>query len=196
MLQQTDVITVGNKIPEQTDDIDIIINQIREPDNVPPPSCELMIHGKGTGQRLDGYYLEAALQCDAGYLVFLTHDCIFEEMLSIYLVDQAGVLQDKAHIVAIYGTGIFSNLQIQQPDQVSFEFFEEITFTVKLLRSPGFRVPIFSEPRDVWRPFGFKRHFAVTETRHVKHVYPIVVLFNKVVDVCCFRKHNDKNSNP
>jgi len=187
MLQQTDAITVGNKIPEQTDDIATIISQIHEPDDV-SPSCELMIYGKGTGQRLDGYYLEAALQCDTGYLVFLNHDCIFEETLSIYLVDHNGALQDKADIFAIYSTGTFGNLQIQQPDQVSFEFFDEVTFTVKLLRNPGFRVPFFYEPKSVWRSFGFKRQFVVTRTNHVKEVPPIVALFHKVVDVCRSKK--------
>jgi len=195
MLQQTDAITLGNKIPEQTDDIATAISQIGESDNV-SPSCELMIHGKGTGQRLDGYYLETALQYDAGYLVFMNHDCPYEETLSIYLVDHAGVLQDSAHIGGMYTTGIFRNLQTQQPDQVSFEFFAEATYTVKLLHSPGFRMPFFSEPIGVCRPFGFKRRFVVTETRHVKHVYPIVVLFRNILNVLRFRKQNDKSSNP
>jgi len=151
MLQQTDAIAVGKAI-SQTDSAS--------------SSCELMIYGKSTGQRLDGYYLDAALECNVGYLIFLTHDCPFEETLSIYLVDHVGILQDSAHICALYTIGIFSNLKIQQPDKVFFEFFAEGIFTVQILPDSGLRIPFFSEPRGVYRPFGFKRRFIVAEGKN------------------------------
>jgi len=155
VLQQTDAIALG-KLISQTDSAS--------------SRCELMIDGKSTGQRLDGYYLEAALECNVGYLIFLTHDCPFEETLSIYLIDHVGILQDKAHICAIYTTGIFSNLKIQQPDKVFFEFFAEGIFTVQILPGSVFRIPFFSEPRGVYRSFGFKCHFIVVkEIRYVKN---------------------------
>jgi len=181
MLQRTDAITVGNKV-EQTD--------------TTSPSCEVMIHGKPTGQRLAGYDLEAALECDTGYLVFLTHDCPFEETLSIYLLDHAGIRLDSVNIGGMYTSGVFRNLQIQPPDKASFEFFAEATYTLKLLRRPRFCLPFFAEPMGVSRRFGFKRHFVVTQTRHVKKVYPIVLLFGKIFNMLGFKKQNGKEGNP
>jgi len=181
MLQHTNAITVGNKI-EQTD--------------TAPPSCELIIDGQPTGQRLAGVDLEAALECDAGYLVFLTHDCPFEETLSIYLLDAAGILQDSVHIGGMYTTGVFRNLQIQPPEKVSFAFFAELTYTVKLLACPEFCLPFFAGLPGVSRRFFFKRHFVVTYTRHDKKVYPIVVLFRKILNVLRFKNQNGKNLKP
>jgi len=166
MLQKIDTITLEDKTP-QTDTI--------------PPSCELVINGKPTGRRVAGYALDAAYQCDTGYLVFLNHDCPFEETLSIYLLDATGALQDSAHLGGMYTTGYFRNDQLIQPDKMSFEFFADATWTVHLLSKPHLRMPLFSEPLGITRPFGFQRHFVITKTLHTKNHAPIVLWVQKIV---------------
>jgi len=166
MLEQTDAITIDNKIPQA---------------GTASPSCELIINGKKTGRRLHGYCLESAIICDDGYLVFLSHGCPFEETLSIYFVDLLGDKQDSAHIGGMYTTGTFRNIKIRQPNQMQFDFFAESTLTIKILPSSEFRMPFFSEPLGIHRSFGFRRRFVISETRHVKKRYPIVDIMLKII---------------
>jgi len=157
MLQRTDAITVSEQRP-QTD--------------TAPPSCELVIAGRPVGQRLQGCVLEAAFQCDVGYLLFLTHDCPFEETLSIYLINKLGKIIDSANLFWMYRTGNFNNAQVQQFDEISFEFFDRVkdkegtVWTLKMLPEPTFRIPLFFEPSGVFRKFLFKRHFLLTANPH------------------------------
>jgi len=155
MLQPTNAITLDNLIA-QTDDTS--------------PSCELVIHGKNTGQRLKGCILEAAIECDTGYFVFLTHDCPFEETLSIYLVNHSGTLQDSADLFGMYITGVFRNLHIHPPNQVTFEFFADAIWTVTLLPRLKRHSPLSFESMGVQRLFAFKRHFTMTRKTHWQKV--------------------------
>lgn len=127
-----------------------------------PPRGELCIGGRSTGLRLSGVVLEAALRCDAGWLLFLTDDVPFEDMLSIHLVDPAGTLRlDSAHIGSAYATGNFRALQIQPPDTLQFHFMGGTPWRVQLLAGPAWRLPFVGEPAGVHRPFGFRRRFVV-----------------------------------
>jgi len=145
-LQKTDTITLVEIIP---------------PTDTTPPSCELAINGKPTGQRVEGCCLEMAFLYGTGYLVIMNHDCPFEETLSIYLLDSSGILQDSAHIFWMYCTGFLTNVQIQQPNKILFEFFENAIWTLHILKEPEFRLPFFSEPTGVHRPLGLKRYFVI-----------------------------------
>jgi len=153
MLQRTDVITVGKQRP-QADTVS--------------SSCELTIDGRPTGQRVKGCVLEAAFQYNASYLAFLTHDCPFEETLSIYLINRLGKVMDSANLFWMYCTGNFSNVQTHQPDKISFDFFdrakdkEGTRWTLQVLPRPSFRMPLLFDPSGVFRPFGLKRHFLLT----------------------------------
>jgi len=154
MLQVTSAITLGAKI-EQTQQ--------------KPPSAELIIDGQPTGQWVDGYYLVDAYQCTQGYLLFITDNDCYEEVLRIYLIHGEGKLLDNAWISWDIGvTGVFENVQIQTADSLSFDFFDRTRdlygtqWVVKLLPKQGFRLPLFCEPLEVHRPFGFKRHFIIS----------------------------------
>jgi len=172
MIQLTDRIAIHPPLPPSG----VIVEEDGTISIAPPsseikiPSCELIIQGKPTGYRIDGCILEAALQCDTGYLVFLTEDCPFEESLDIHLVDFSGDLKDSVRIGGMYTTGTFGNLQVQQPNKVTFEFIGKTahkkgtTWVVELLPSPSWRLPIFSDTLGAQRPFGFKRHFLLTAT--------------------------------
>jgi len=198
MIQQTNAITIHS--PRSPSDAVTLVGETSityessSDSEMDIPSCELVINGKRTGQRIKGCMLEAAFQCDVGYLVFLNNDCLFEERLLLHLVDFSGILLDTASIFRIYSTGIFSNVKIQQPDKIRFEFFStEATWTVQVLKNTEFRMPIFSEPMGVYRPFGFRRHFVVTEIPHTKIHPPITLLLLKIVDTFRFKKGSKPN---
>jgi len=131
------------------------------------PSCELVINGKHTGQRIAGCILEAAFQCDLGYLIFLTEDCPFEESLDIHLISLTGTLLDSARIGGMYTTGTFSNIQIHQPDTLFFDFMDKTahktgtTWIIKILPRPTARIPFLYGILGISRPFKLKQYFSV-----------------------------------
>lgn len=141
---------------------DIAIDAIHPPSDKTAPSCELVIKGQPSGLRVEGCVLEAALKYDDGYLLFLTDDIPNEDSLSIHLIDHSGNLRDTARIGSIYSTGCFSDLQIQQPETVSFRFIGDTVWSIHILPKPALRIPFVSEPAGVHRPLGFKRHFTVS----------------------------------
>lgn len=94
-------------------------------------------------------------------LLFLTADVPFEESLSIYLLDADLNVIDSAQMYHMYGTGVFSDLDITQPDTARFRFFGGIIWTLKLFSGPTFALPFVSDPPSVHRPFGFMRTFRI-----------------------------------
>jgi len=143
---------------QQTDSISI--SGILESIDMDPPGCELLIDGKPIGKRFHGDCLRMAFRCDAGYLVFLIEDHLFEENLNVYFLSFSGVILDSASIFS----GNFRNVQIRQPDSTLFEFFESGTFKIKVSHKPMFRLPIFSDPLlNFRRPFGFSGFLKITE---------------------------------
>jgi len=141
---------------------DIVVGAIHPPTNETSPSCELMICGRPSGHRVEGCVFEAAIKYDSGYLIFLTNDIPFEDSLNIHLLSHSGLLRDTASLFWIYCTGSFEDLKIELPDKVSFRFLGDMVWRVQVLPKPILRIPFFSEPTGVHRPFGFKRHFVVS----------------------------------
>lgn len=127
-----------------------------------PPRAELVLNGSPTGKHLPGATLEAAIDWDGFYLLFLTDDVPYEEMLRIVLLDQHLNALDRALIGGIYSTGSFRGLELCAPNAVQFRFIGELTWRVELRANRSLRVPLLSEPRGVYRPLGFFRWFLVT----------------------------------
>lgn len=125
------------------------------------PSSEVFINGESTQKYTAGATLEAAVSWNDNYLLFMTDDVPNEEMLRVVLLDNRLDKLDSAIIGAPYSTGSFSSLALIPPDRVSFNFIGDCTWEIELLSQPGFRIPLFSEPKGVWRAFGFNRHFIV-----------------------------------
>lgn len=128
------------------------------------PVSDISIHGTSTGKKISAALLEATVQWRDKYLLLTTDDCLFEEFLGIELLDNRLNFLDRARIGLPYNTGIFSSLELRDPNIVCFRFLGDAIWRIELLSSPGFRMPIFSEPRGVWRKFGFRRHFVVHES--------------------------------
>ena len=125
------------------------------------PRSELFFEGHATGAWVGGAVLEAAYAWPGFWLLFMTDDLPFEDMLSIHLLDGQFALLDTATLGAAYSTGSFSALPGSAPDEVRFRFIGDTDWTVQLLPRPVWRVPFFGEPRGVSRPPGLKRHFLV-----------------------------------
>ncbi len=140
---------------------ELTIRLHNEGDDQTEPSSEVLITGKSTEKYVPGATLEAAVSWGDYFLLFMTDDVPYEEMLGVLLLDDKLDIVDSATIGVPYSTGSFSSLHLSPPDRVSFHFIGDFTWEIELLTKPGFRIPFFSEPRGVWRSLGFKRHFIV-----------------------------------
>lgn len=129
------------------------------------PTSEIIVAGVPTGRTIGGAVLKAALRWNEYVLLFLTDDVPFEETLSIYLLDADLMVVDSARMYFIYSTGIFSDLDVTQPDTVRFRFFEGIVWILKLFPKKTFVLPVISDPRGVSRPFTFFRMFQIYRHR-------------------------------
>lgn len=127
------------------------------------PTSEVLLEGQPWARPVTGAVLEAAIAWRDFYLVFLTDDVPFEEGLNIHLFDRHGTLLSTATMGGAYTTGHFRDLQLGADDTLSFNFYGDGPWCLQLLDRPGFRLPLFSEPIGVNRPFGFSRHFIVSE---------------------------------
>jgi hypothetical protein len=125
------------------------------------PRSEVLLDGAPTGKFVQGAILEAAIECDGRYLLFMTDDVPFEDALGIHLLDGELHVLDSAVIGGPYSTGTFSSLELSGPHTVRFRFVGDTTWSVELLPRPGFRLPLLSEPAGVRRSPGFSRHFVV-----------------------------------
>jgi len=125
------------------------------------PQCELLVAGAATGCRLSGAILEAAVEVAGKYLLFMTDDVPFEETLTLHLLDGQFRLLDSASVGRAYATGVFSLVELREPDELVFRFIGETPWAAKLLDGPALRVPLYAEAPGVTRPFGFTRHFIV-----------------------------------
>lgn len=125
------------------------------------PMSEIIVAGLPTGKVVGGAVFEAALKWNEYVLLFLTDDVPFEDTLNIYLLDANFNVVDSARMFFIYSTGVFSDLDLTQPDTVRFCFFGGIVWTLKLFPEKTFALPIISDPRGVSRPFTFLRMFQI-----------------------------------
>ncbi len=61
----------------------------------------------------------------------------------------------------MYSTGLFSLLELVEPNIVSFYFIGDVKWRIELLTKVVFRLPFLSDPKGVSRKVGFTRHFNV-----------------------------------
>jgi len=124
-------------------------------------TAEIIIDGTPTGRFIEGVVLEAALDCNGEFVLFVTGDTPFEESLAIYLIDRTGSVLDSLWIGAPYATGSFRSLERLGPDSARFRFAGDTDWTVQILAHRQFRIPFIQEVPGVWRDFGFRRRLIV-----------------------------------
>jgi hypothetical protein len=141
---------------------EITTNWLNENDQKNLPQSEVLLNGCPTGSLIPGALLEAAIEWNGHYLLFLTDDCPFEEGLNIVMLDSTLKLLDYATLAVLYCTGTLTSLKLLAPDRVQFTFFHEQVWTVQLLSKFRLGLPVFGEMGFViWRPWSFLRRFVI-----------------------------------
>jgi hypothetical protein len=125
------------------------------------PRSEVVIDSRPTGSIVSGCVLEAAVDCAAGWLLFVTSDTPYEEMLTIHLLDRGGRPLDSAHVGGPYTTGAFTSLRLDPPSTVHFRFIDNADWSVRVLPAPRRALPWWPDARGVWRGSRLTRHFEV-----------------------------------
>jgi hypothetical protein len=122
---------------------------------------EVIIGGRPTGSVITGVVLEAAVHCAPGWLLFVTDDIPYEEMLTIHLLDPDGRPLDSAGIGGPYTTGTFSSMRLDPPSTVRFRFIDDADWFVEILGRPKRALPWWPDARGVCRGARIGRHFVV-----------------------------------
>lgn len=125
------------------------------------PTSELLDQARATGTVVKGVILEAAVAWNDCFVLFVTDDIPFEDSLHIQLLDARLRPLDSASLSAMYSTGSFSALRLLPPNRVSFRFIGDTEWSIELLPQTKLRIPVFSAPPGVTRPFGFSQRFVV-----------------------------------
>ena len=134
------------------------------PDRGAAPHCELVIAGRPTGLLVPGKVLEAAVEVDKRYLVFLTEGVTMEERLAIHLVSPGGELLDSAGVGVMTALGLFARLKLAPPRLVNFQFLGELQWSVEVHARPRLAWPFWREAPGVKRPWALRRAFRVRAT--------------------------------
>ncbi|MEY8710218.1 hypothetical protein [Mangrovibacter phragmitis] len=123
---------------------------------------EVLIDEQPTGITVPYCDIEAAVKVDADrYLLFLTNDTLFEEMLRIALIRPGEGVIDMLVVGAPYSTGIFEELDVQKT-AVNFRFIGDTTWTVSIPKKPFFRIPFIGDPPCVWHSFTLKCYIRIS----------------------------------
>lgn len=137
------------------------LSEVNEATDTAQVQSEVLIEGNSTGIIIPGKVLEAAIKVDARrYLLFVTDDVIFEEMLTILLLDLSKGVVEELTIGGAYTSGHFENLEVS-PRSASFRFIGDTIWTVKVSESPTLKLP-FSDPRGVSRPAGLRKYIDIS----------------------------------
>ena len=111
------------------------------------PQSELLWEGQPTSVRVDGVTLDAQMEVEDGYLLFLTEDSPFEEGLHIYLLDRERRILDGLELAGPYASGILRDVIREDDRAVSFSFFGDDRWRLEVNDAPqGFFAARVSAP--------------------------------------------------
>lgn len=137
------------------------LSEVSEATDTNQARSEVLMGSKSTGIIIPGKVLEAAIRVDERhYLLFMTDDVIFEEMLTILLLDLSQGTVDELTIGGAYTSGHFKDLKVS-PHSASFHFIGDTTWTVKVSTAPTLRLPL-SDPPGVNRPMGLRKYIDIS----------------------------------
>ncbi|WP_158782675.1 hypothetical protein [Pantoea sp. BAV 3049] len=139
----------------------VALTEVTEATNTSQAESEVLIESHPTGIIIPGKVLEAATIVDAyRYLLFVTDDIIFEETLTVLLIELPQGIVEKLVIGGVYASGHFEGLTVS-PHSVRFSFIGDTIWTIKVPESPMFKLP-FSAPRGVSRPMGLRKYIDIS----------------------------------
>ncbi|EHN8924066.1 hypothetical protein F6U03_003867 [Enterobacter asburiae] len=147
---------------QQVNSISLV--KVHDATDVSQAQSDVVLNGKSTGIIVPGQVLEAAVQVnEQRYILFLTDDIIFEESLTIALIDVHEGLKEIVSLGNEYSTGSFADLQVTD-DSVDFRFIGDYIWTLKVSDSPRLRLPFFSDPKGVKRESALKKYITISAT--------------------------------
>lgn len=120
---------------------------------------EVLANGRNTGLRVVGEELGACVEASEKLILFVQYGDPYEESLGIYLVDSAWHVLDKAVLGAMGASGNLHELTLVSPTTLTFRFFADRLWRLRLHDSPRVRAPISSLGLGVRRPLKWRRWF-------------------------------------
>ncbi|ELQ6149489.1 hypothetical protein R2313_001972 [Cronobacter turicensis] len=142
----------------------ISLMKVREATDLSQAHSELLLNGNITGIIVPGEILGASVQInEQRYVLFLTDDVIFEESLTIALIDFREGIKEIVSVGNEYSTGNFETLSITA-DRINFRFMGDYLWTVTVSDAPRLRLPFLSDPRGVKRDAAFKKYMDISAT--------------------------------
>ncbi|WP_105664928.1 hypothetical protein [Cronobacter dublinensis] len=145
---------------QQVNSISLI--KVQEATEISQARSEVLINGNITGIIVPGEILEASVQVNEQlYVLFLTDDVIFEESLTIALIDFREGIKEIVYVGNEYTTGSFEALSITA-DKINFRFIGDYLWTVTVSDTPRLRVPFLSDPKGVKRDTAFKKYIDIS----------------------------------
>lgn len=145
---------------QQVNSISLI--KVQEATEISQARSAVLINGNITGIIVPGEILEASVQVNEQlYVLFLTDDVIFEESLTIALIDFREGIKEIVYVGNEYTTGSFEALSITA-DKINFRFIGDYLWTVTVSDTPRLRVPFLSDPRGVKRDTAFKKYMDIS----------------------------------
>lgn len=86
------------------------------------PQARLIFRGRPLEIVVAGAVLEAQFARGHEFLLFVTDDCPYEEVLHLYLLDASMAVVDQVDLGAPYAPGILRDLEGVGPECVEFSF--------------------------------------------------------------------------
>jgi hypothetical protein len=145
---------------QQVNSISLV--KVREATDVSQAQSNVALDGENTGITVPGLVLEAAVQInEQRYILFLTDDVVFEESLTVALIDINDGVKEILRLGNEYSTGSFEELSVTA-DSINFRFIGDYLWTIKTTHSPRLRLPFGSDPKGVKRETGLKRYMTIS----------------------------------
>lgn len=134
---------------------------VREATPFSQAQSKVEIAGIATNIIVPGLVLEAAVEIDACHsLLFLTDDIIFEEWLTMVLIDINHGVKEIVCIGQAWASGHFEKLSVKE-EEITFRFLGEAEWRVKISLTARLRFPFFADPPAVHRAPGWKKYLTV-----------------------------------
>lgn len=145
---------------QQVQSISLILT--RDATELTQAQCDVVLNGKSTGILVPGHVLEAAVQVNnQRYILFLTDDVIFEESLTIALIDIRDGVKEIIRLGNAYSRGIFEDLLLTA-DSIHFRFSSGRLWMIKTSDEPRLTSPFDSVPKNVKRGIGLKKYMTLS----------------------------------
>lgn len=123
---------------------------------------EIMLLGQGTGFFVPFRVLEAAVTIDSErFLLFLTDDTPYEEVLNISLMHMNKGILETISLGGAYLTGTFSELHVF-PNAVELSFIGDTTWKIEVTEQPFLKLPFVGDPRGVSRSMGLTHYLRIS----------------------------------